>query len=268
MHRSPAALYCRGRPLADIMQRPRVAIVGSRAISPYGRDITRTLARQLAERGVVIVSGLALGVDAEAHRAALAVGGLTMAVLPVPVQTPAPPSNARLAEQIVQHGGTLLSTYVAGSENHKGNFVERNEVVAALSQIVLITEAAQGSGSLHTARFAQDLGVHTMVVPGNITSRVSVGTNMLAKNGEAGIVTGVNDVLRALDLPGTAKALRPHGDTPDEQQLLDLIEQGITDGQQLLERSQQTVSEFNQALTMLEINGKIVPLGANHWGLA
>lgn len=267
MHQPPAALYSRGRELADIMSRPRVAIVGSRAISPYGRQVTRRIAKQLASQGVVIVSGLAMGVDAEAHRAALDVGGITMAVLPVPVNRPAPPINQKLAAQIIAEGGTLLSTYAADTQSNKGHFVERNEIVAALSQAVVITEAAQGSGSLHTAKFALDLGVQTMAVPGNITSRTSEGTNRLIKAGNAAAVTSADDILRELGLGFIPQLSLRRGDTPEEQQLIDLIAGGIADGHQLQEQSGQPISTFNQTLTMLEIAGKIVPLGANHWGL-
>ncbi|CAN5195019.1 hypothetical protein BH09PAT3_BH09PAT3_2980 [soil metagenome] len=266
MHRPPTTLYYRGD-FTSLIQKPRVAIVGSRTVSPYGKQVTKQIAEQLAGQGMVIVSGLAIGVDAIAHQAALSVGGLTMAVLPSPVETPLPTTNHQLAERILRGGGALVSSYPQGSVSHKGNFVERNELVAALSGVVVITEAAQKSGSLHTAGFALDLGVTVLAVPGNVTSRVSVGTNQLIKAGKAGVATNALDVLQELGITKSLQSSAQQGENPLEQSILDLIANGIHEGSELQEQSGQTISVFNQALTMLEITGKVMALGANRWGL-
>lgn len=267
MHRPPGTIYYRGKSLDAVMARSRVAVVGSRSITPYGRAVTRQLSTQLAEQGIAIVSGLALGVDAEAHQAAVDAGGLTMAVLPSAVETIVPRANQRLSERILASGGILLSNYPAGSQNHKGNFVARNELVAALSDALLITEAARNSGSLHTAQFALDLGIPVMVVPGNITSPASVGTNHLLKSG-AVPVTSYRDVMRVLGLESKLEsASNIKGDNPQQQAILTLIGQGLSDASELLGSSKLEVGVFNQTLTMLEITAKIRPLGANHWGL-
>lgn len=268
MHRPPGTLYYRGSDLAAIMERPRVAVVGSRLISPYGRQVTRQLVRGLAGAGVVIISGLAIGVDAQAHEAALSVGGTTVAVLPSPVTAVTPSVNRRLAAQILEGQGGLLSAYPPGSSNHKGNFVARNELVAALSNLVIITEAAQKSGSLHTAAFAHGIGIEVHAVPGNITSPMSVGTNNLIKSGQAGTITDYHDVLRLLNMQQPSVTRRPTGDTPEQQRLLDLLNQAISNGDELLQLSQLSVPVFNQTLTMLEMSARIVPLGANRWALA
>lgn len=178
MHRPPSPLFYKGD-LHKLLSRPRVAIVGSRRMTEYGQSITAKFARELAEQGIVIVSGLAFGVDAQAHKAALDAGGLTMAVLPNPIDQVAPTAHEWLANQIMQSGGALVSSYPANSPNHKGNFVARNEIVAGISDAVIITEAAQKSGSLHTASFAQNLGVPVYAVPGSIDMPTSAGTNML-----------------------------------------------------------------------------------------
>lgn len=266
MHQTPETLYCRGRSLTDIMNRPRVAIVGSRRMSPYGRQVTAQLARELAEQGVVIISGLAIGVDATAHAAALQANGLTMAILPTPVEFPSPLSNRRLALQILEHGGTLVSSYPADSENHKGNFVARNEIVAGLSDMVIVTEAAAKSGTLHTVEFAINLGVPVYAVPGSIDSPLSIGTNQLIKANKAGLVTNAGDILPYLGIR-PPQTRRPSGDTPEQQRLLEWMERGIHEGEALLMRSGLTIQQFNHHLTMLEIGGKIIPLGANRWGL-
>jgi DNA processing protein len=252
--------------LEELLLRPRVAIVGSRNVTIYGRNVTTKLAAELAGQGVVIVSGLALGVDAIAHRAAIEAGGLTMAVLPGPIETIYPASHRGLAEAILRHGGTLVSEYPAGSLPFKTNFVARNRIVAGLCDALLITEAAEKSGSLHTARFALEQGKDVLAVPGNITSPTSVGTNNLIKAG-AIPVTSVADVLDALDLKPAIKARTIKGANPSEQLIIDLLSQDISDGAELLLKSGLEIGEFNQTLTMLEITGKIRSLGANRWAL-
>lgn len=264
----PAQLYQQGADLLSLMKRPRVAIVGSRNVSPYGRQVTQRLARELAEQGIVIISGLALGVDALAHRAALEVDGLTIAVLPGCLETVYPATNRRLAQDILAQGGALVSEYAAGEPmSYKANFIARNRIVAGLADAVLITEAAEKSGSLHTARFALEQGKDVLVVPGNITSPGSVGTNNLIKAGALPI-TSSQDVLHALGLvchrtkPTTAKGRNAY-----EQRVLDLLLQGVNDGNTLLTKSDLTITEFNQTLTMLELGGKVRSLGANQWAL-
>ena len=262
----PEQIYIRGN-LNDLLDRPRVAVVGSRSVTPYGRQVTEKLAGDLAERGVVIISGLAIGVDAIAHRSALDAGGLTIAVLPGPVESVYPATNLRLADEILAKSGALLSEYSPGEGTHKHHFIARNRLVIGLAQAVLITEAAEKSGSLHTARFALEQGKDVLAVPGNITSKTSVGTNNLIKAG-ATPITSYLDVLHALGLEDQATPKREvRGRNQHEQIVIDLLTDGISDGEQLLKQSGLTTSEFNQAQTMLEIGGKVRPLSANQWSL-
>jgi len=263
----PKQLWCAGANLDDLLARPRLAIVGSRNVSPYGKQVTLQLSRQLAEQGVVIVSGLALGVDGLAHQAALEAQGLTIAVLPSSPDIITPATNYRLAEQIVAQGGALVSEYPAGTPALKQHFIARNRLIAGLADAVLITEAAEKSGSLHTATFAQKQGKPVLVVPGNITSQGSAGTNNLLKAG-ATPVTAYTDVLDVLGLQAhQTPAHAVQGATSDEQRLLHLILRGVNDGAELLRRSGLTVSDFNQVMTMLEIGDKIRALGNNQWAL-
>ena len=266
----PPTIYIKGRALSDIMSRPRLAIVGSRRPTAYGKKITYDFAKYFAGQGVVIVSGLAYGVDAIAHQGALDAGGITLAVLPSPVQQPAPSGNTRLAHGILEKGGALISSYAEGSESFKANFVARNEYVAALSDIVLLTEAAIDSGSRHTAKFKleQAGSGQVMVMPGNITSALSAGGNAILAAGHAGVATGVKSVATALGLGAQQHIAAPLGDNPQEQRLLLLLADGISDGQLLHEMSGLDVIIYNQTLTMLEISAKIRPLGGNHWALA
>lgn len=263
----PKKLHIAGNTLDDLLVRPRVAIVGSRNITSYGKAVTAQLAGDLAKAGVVIVSGLALGTDAAAHRAALEVGGLTIAVLPAGLQTIYPSQHYQLAMSIIAQGGALITEYDEHIKNaYKSNFVARNRIVSGLSTIVVITEAAAKSGTLHTAEFAIEQGREVMAVPGNITSPTSAGTNMLIKNGVQPVL-GASDVLAPLgmDIP---ERLIPKGDTPEQQAILDLIVSGEQDGTHMLYKTQLPIHIFDQHLTMLEITGKIRPLGNNKWTIA
>lgn len=264
----PKALWQAGAPLEQLLLRPRLAIVGSRSPTAYGRQVTAALARELAERGIVIISGLALGIDCLAHRAALDAGGLAIAVLPGPLERVVPVANRRLAQQILNRGGALVSEYAPGTAAHKQNFIARNRLVAGLSQGVLITEAAEKSGSLHTAGFALEQGREVMAVPGNINNSRSAGTNNLIKSGEAYPVTDYGDVLHILGLSDDTAGRQVRGGNSREQSVLDLMKQGVSEGGQLLRLSRLSASEFNRTLTMLEIGGKIRPLGANQWGIS
>jgi DNA processing protein len=264
----PEQLYHTGVPLSELLKRPCVAIVGTRRISAYGQQVTRELARDLAEQGVVIISGLAFGVDALAHRAALEAGGLAIAVLPGPVDKIAPANNYRLAEEILANGGALVSEYASGMPPLRQYFIARNRLVSGLADAVLITEAGEKSGSLYTANFALQQGKDVLVVPGNIYSPGSVGTHNLLKQGSAAPVTSYKDVLNCLSLvPHKTVAREVRGRNANEQAILDLLLQGINDGEKLLEGSKLSVSKFNQALTMLEIGSKVRPLGGNQWAI-
>lgn len=260
----PKQLYVLGD-MQTLLQAPRVAVVGSRKISPYGRAITDSLAGELAGKGIVIISGLALGVDAVAHRAALAAGGKTLAVLPTSLDNIYPSSHRDLAKRILAGGGALVSEYDSGMPGLKKNFIERNRLVSGLSDAVLITEAAQKSGTLHTANFALEQGRTVMAVPGNITSSGSEGTNNLIKSG-ALPVTEASDIFEALHLtPKDLQRQLPLGTNAAEQAILDHMQVGISDATALMQATGMTPAEFSRTLTMLEITGRITPLGAGQW---
>ncbi|HZM63644.1 MAG TPA: DNA-processing protein DprA [Candidatus Saccharimonadales bacterium] len=264
----PKALYVLGADLDKLLSRPAVAIVGSRKVSAYGKAMTTQLAAELARAGVVVVSGLAIGVDGIAHRAALEAGGLTIAVLPSGLDYIYPASHYQLARQILQQGGALVSEYPEGTKiAYKSNFVARSRIVSGISNAVLITEAAEKSGTLHTADFALQQGIEVLAVPGNVTSPTSKGTNNLIKAG-ATLVTSVDDIFQALGMElSQQKSRAPRGDNPAEQTLLDLLFAGTQAGEELLEASKLNIREYNQTLTMLEIRGTIRPLGNNRWAL-
>lgn len=262
----PSALHVVGD-FDALLSRPRVAIVGSRKVTPYGRQVTEKFSRELAEQGAVIVSGLALGVDSIAHQACLNAGGQTIAVLPTSLDEIYPASHRGLAEDILKRGGAVISEYPSGTPSLKKNFIERNRLVSGISDGVLITEAAVRSGTLHTANFALEQGRTVMAVPGNITNPTSEGTNHLLKTG-AVLVTELQDILDALQLEivGHQRQL-PLAANQAEQAILDLMTQGITDASVLLEQSGLAAPIYSQTITMLEITGKIRSLGGGNWGV-
>src|SRR2546425_5615267 len=180
---------------------PRVAMVGSRRPSPYGEAVAEQLGLEVARAGVVVVSGLALGVDAAAHRGALNGGGVTVAVMGTGVDIIYPAAHGVLADAILAAGGALVSQFPDGTAPRRHNFPARNYTMAALADIVVVVEAAEGSGALITAEAALDLHKEVMAVPGSIFSPLSVGTHQLLRDGAA-LVQNARDVLAELSGPG------------------------------------------------------------------
>ncbi|GIV03661.1 MAG: hypothetical protein KatS3mg015_2491 [Fimbriimonadales bacterium] len=197
---APKHLYLRGTYDPEL---PAVAIVGARSCSAYGCEVARSLARDLASRGVAIISGLARGIDAEAHRGALEGGGVTYAVLGCGVDLIYPVRHGELAHRIVAGGGGILSEYGPGVQPAPWRFPHRNRIIAGLSDAVVVVEAREQSGALITADFALEAGVPLFAVPGEITSPFSVGTNRLLADGDANAVLSAADVLRELSIEST-----------------------------------------------------------------
>lgn len=261
----PKQLFWIGAHPKEWISKPKVAIVGGRKTTSYGLNVTQTLASDLARAGVVIISGLAYGIDAAAHHASLAVGGTPVVVLPTDIEHIYPAANLNLARQITEQGGTIVSEYPAGARIYRSNFVARNRIVSGLADVLLITEAALKSGSLHTARFALEQGKTVMAVPGNILSPYSEGCNNLIKAG-AVPVTSAEDVFFALGIgPQKLKsAIEFHG-TPREQRILQLIMEGISEQEELAQAAKIEAAQLSSALTSLEISGHIRPAGAGNW---
>lgn len=248
----------------DALQQPCLAVVGTRKPTIYGKTITQQLTEVAARHGITIVSGLAFGVDASAHRAAIASGGKTVAIMPGGLDRWYPSSHNNLAREILEHGGALISEYSVGRAVRKENFIARNRLVSGLCQAILITEASIKSGTLHTANFALEQGRDVLAVPGNITSETSVGTNTLIKTG-ATPITSTQDLLDYFGLSEQTRLVT--GDTREEQVLLELLAGGLTESSVLLAASHLDPAIFNQTLTMLEITGRIKPCGAGQWSL-
>ena len=195
----PAALWLRGDAAPELLAQPSVAVVGARACSSYGRAVARSLGRDLAGAGLVVVSGLARGIDGEAHRGAIESSGRTVAVLGCGVDRDYPAAHAELARRILAAGGAVVSEYEPGVEPAPWRFPARNRIIAGLCRVVVVVEARERSGALITADFALDGGREVLVVPGEITSALSAGTNTLLRLG-ATPVTCAGDVLEAVGL--------------------------------------------------------------------
>ena len=250
---------------------PVVSIVGSRKPSAYGKEVTERLATDLAKAGCVIVSGLALGVDCIAQKAAIEAGGTVVAVVPNELPDISPRTNYQLAMSIIEQGGAVVSEWMKGDNKivNRWSFLERNRLVSGLADGIIITEAAERSGTLNTASHALNQGRDLFVVPGNITSPLSAGCNTLLKQG-AYLVTDADDVLSII---APEKLQKDNGQelaasaTIEEAIIIKLISEGLRDGDEIQQKSGLSASDFATALTMLEINGVIKPLGANNWTL-
>jgi DNA processing protein len=199
----PKQLYARGGGDEELLSRPAVAIVGARSCSPYGSQVARRLARELAGAGLVVVSGLARGIDGEVHRGALDAGGLTVGVLGCGIDRDYPAAHASLAARLRERG-LVVSEYEPGVEPAPWRFPARNRIIAGLCPVTVVVEAREKSGALITADFALEEGREVLAVPGEITSPLSAGTNALLKLG-AGPCTCAADVLELFGLSAEAR---------------------------------------------------------------
>ncbi len=263
---APAWLFARGQFQPDTQK--YFTVVGPRKISSYGRQVTDEIVRELASNGLTIVSGLAIGVDSEAHRATLAVNGRTVAVLGCGIDQIYPAQNHNLACEILSRGGAILSEYKPGTEPFRQNFPARNRIVSGLSQGVLVTEASEKSGSLITATMAIEQGKEIFAVPGSVFSSTSEGTNNLIKSGQAQAITSAQDILKALeieDLPAFRETQRVAPTNPREQLILALLTREPMHIDAITKNSKLSASEVAVALSMLEMKGYIQDIGGQNF---
>ncbi|HLY30465.1 MAG TPA: DNA-processing protein DprA [Ktedonobacterales bacterium] len=254
----PPLLYLRGALKPE--DEWAIAIVGTRRVSAYGRQVTERLATELVGQRITVVSGLARGVDSCAHTAALAAGGRTIAVLGCGPDLVYPPENARLAARIVEEaGGAIITEYAPGVQPEAGNFPARNRIISGLSLATLITEAPEDSGAMITARFAGEQGRDVLAVPGPITSRGSGGTNRLIQDG-AKLIMDVNDVLAELNLHLVPQQMELREELPAdavEAQLLAAL-RAAGDPQHIDDLCRATglpTAQVSGALVMMELKG-------------
>jgi DNA processing protein len=253
IHDPPSRLYLRGAADPAVLRQPAVAVVGARACSSYGAHVARLLGRELGAAGVLVISGLARGVDAEAHRGALDAAGLTVAVLGCGIDRDYPAAHAELARRISERG-LIVSEYAPGTEPAPWRFPARNRVIAGLSAAVVIVEARERSGALITADFALEGGREVFAVPGEITSGLASGTNRLLQLGATPLLR-TEDVLDALGVVRRPRA-RAVVSEPAAA-VLAVLERGAASADELARATGLDAAELATALAELELEGAV-----------
>lgn len=256
----PDCLYCAGD--TTRFDNRAIAVVGSRGATPYGIRVTRRITSRIAARGITIISGLAFGIDAEAHLSALEAGGHTVAVLGTGVDVPYPRAHDRLYDRISAEG-TIVSECPPGAQAHRGSFPRRNRLIAALAELTVVIEAGARSGALITARIAGEIGRSIAAVPGPVDVPTSVGSNGLLATG-AQVVTCAEDLLALLELTsGTARGVSTRAQlsgtalAADENKLLHVLAAGPRFTDELAVASGLAPRQVVELLAALELDGRL-----------
>jgi len=257
IHDPPTGLFVRGAAEVELLGRAAVGIVGARSCSPYGAQVARMLGRELAAAGLLVVSGLARGIDGEAHRGALDAGGTTVAVLGCGIDRDYPASHAELAARI-RATGLAVSEYAPGVEPAPWRFPARNRIIAGLCAATVVVEARERSGALITADLALEEGREVFAVPGEITSALSRGTNDLLRLG-ATPLTGSGDVLELFGLSPAAATAVDLSETADN--VLGRLRDGPASADELARATRLGADALASALTELELAGVAVAAG-------
>lgn len=260
----PPVMYIRGEYLPDDFF--AVAIVGTRKVTPYGRQVTEELSTFLASNGITLVSGLARGVDAITHQAALNAGGRTIGILGSGVDVIYPPEHLKMAEKMIQHGA-IMSDYVPGTPPESSNFPPRNRIISALSLAVVVIEAGNTSGALITAGFAAEQGRDVFAVPGTIYAPQSKGTNRLIQNGAIPLLS-VADIMQALDINRVgeqkeARKILPADDV--ESRLLQVLSSQPLHIDEIRSLVDLPMDRVFSALTFMELKGMVRPVGGMNY---
>lgn len=262
----PELLYVKGEIFPDELC---FGVVGTRRFSHYGKQVAFEIARDLAEAGLTIVSGLAPGIDTFAHQATIEEKRRTIAVLGTGLDEKSiyPQSNVKLARGILESGGCLVSEYPPGTPGWKTNFPQRNRIISGLSLGVLVIEAKERSGALITASEAFKQGRKVFAIPGSIYSSNSRGPHILLKRG-AKLVEQVDDILKELTLPGQGKKRELKGDSKEEELILRILKEEALDIDKIIKETKLTPATVNSILAILEIKGKIRNLGGGVYALS
>ena len=260
----PPVLYIRGDYLPDDLF--AVAIVGTRRVTAYGRQITEELARYLGSNGITVVSGLARGVDAIAHQSALKAGGRTIGVLGSGVDKIYPPEHRGLAEKMME-SGAIVSDYAPGTPPDASNFPPRNRIISGLSLAIVVIEAGETSGALITAEFAAEQGREVFAVPGSILAPQSKGTNKLIQNGALPLLS-VNDLMQALNLTrmGEHKAARkiiPADET--EARLMTVLSEEPLHVDEIRNQTELPIEKVSATLALMELKGMVRQVGSMNY---
>lgn len=265
---APPVLYVAGE-IAEI-DRWAVAVVGTRRLSPYGRQVTRELVTGLVRNNVTIVSGLARGIDGIAHKTAVEMGGRTLAVLGSGIDSLYPPEHRNLARRIIkEQRGAIISDYPLGTQPDAKNFPPRNRIISGLSLGVVVVEAGERSGALITANYALEQNRDVFAVPGNINSRASVGTNRLIQQG-AKLVASVQDILDELNLtmaPQQMVVQMAMPESEEEAKLYALLTPEPSHVDDLCRNSGMSSAEVSSTLAIMELKGMVQQVGGMRYVL-
>jgi DNA processing protein len=260
----PVILFYQGK--GELNFERSVGIVGTRSATSYGKSITRKIVEDLLPYQPVIISGLAYGIDIEAHRAALQVGLPTIAVMGSPLSQIYPAAHKKTAEQL-QESGVLMTEYAPGSKMMPGNFPARNRIIAGLSDALIVVEAAEKGGALITAEIAYSYDKEVFAVPGNLQSTYSEGCNHLIRKMKASIYTGPNDIAEALfwNKPGEEKSIKPtlelEGRDEEEKSILTLLkEKGESEIDHISYATEIPLGKLSSKLLSLEFEGIVKSL--------
>lgn len=262
---APPLLFLRGQ--FEPIDRWAVAVVGTRRLSAYGRQVTRDLVTGLVHNGITIVSGLARGIDAIAHRTALAEGGRTIAVMACGIDKVYPPEHRDLAHEIINGRGVIVTDYPFGAEPESNHFPARNRLISGLSLGVIVVEAGERSGALITARFALEQNREVFAIPGNIHSPVSVGTNKLIQQGGK-LVMRVEDILEELNLRLVSEQAVANIILPESAEEAALYSQLSSNPVHIDELSRTTgmpSSLISSTLTIMELKGMVQQVGGMNY---
>lgn len=263
----PPILYVRGT--LKPQDEWAVAVVGTREATTYGKEVTRLLVNGLAQNGVTVISGLAYGIDTEAHQTAINAGGRTIAVLGCGVDIVYPAENHKLSQAIIENGA-LVSEYPLGTNPESGNFPRRNRIISGLSLGVLFVEGAIESGARITTDYALEQGREVFAVPGSILRRSGSGANYLIQNG-AKLVTHVNDILEELNLTMVVQHTEARAVIPTNEVEAKLLQQLSTEPVHVDELGQSTglpAAELASTLTVMELKGMVRQVGGMNYVIA
>jgi len=259
----PLVLYCKGDP--SLFNSTCISIVGTRRISRYGRDVTEKFATALSDAGLTTVSGLADGIDSVAHQSTLNAGGKTIAVLGSGLNNIYPATNIGLAQKIIESGGLITSEYLPDEKPQTYYFPYRNRIIVGLSIGVLITEATEKSGSMHTKEYALEYGREVYAVPGRINDIYSVGCNKIIKNCQSAMVLSPADILDSLGLDFIENKRADIQTTMEESAILQLLDGGELLFDEIRRKSGYETRSLNTLLIRMEMLGLVKRLPGNYY---
>jgi DNA processing protein len=260
----PPVLFVRGS--INVEDDWAVSVVGTRRVTPYGRQVAMEIARFLAQNGVTVVSGLARGVDAIAHQSALQAGGRTIAILGSGVDVIYPPEHRKLADEIIRQGA-VISDYALGTQPDSSNFPPRNRIIAGLSLATIVVEAGETSGALITAEFAAEQGRDVFAVPGSILAPQSEGTNKLIGDGARPLVrmTEILEALKLEQIPEKQANRKSISTSLEEKKLLEHLGHEPSHIDEICQLSGLPIQTVSATLTMMELKGLVTQVGGMNY---